>query len=203
MAGMAIRKWCVKLAVGPPGESPMGAIVNAGPGRHNWRPPAAFPRPSLKCALPPSGDSSAPPAVRRLSRYSRWPDGSSRSRRRRASSSCTALPTHERDAVDPDRPRERGRRELARRRRARLSDRATCRDRRQRPCRRRAAHRAEARTGTATYRVTAGADRREGTLRDAALVDQAEGRRRAHDRDRLLLLSRRRESRVSGPGLRR
>ena len=31
MAGMAIRKWCVKLAVGPPVASPMGAIVNAGP----------------------------------------------------------------------------------------------------------------------------------------------------------------------------
>jgi len=55
---MAIRKWCVKFAVGPPEELPIRPIVNAAPSRHNWRSfGTAGPTPSRVTRHPP------PPAV--------------------------------------------------------------------------------------------------------------------------------------------
>ncbi len=89
MVGMAIRKWCVKLAA----EPPMSMIVNAGPRRHNWR-PSARRRSPTPCARQRSTCTRVPPRVP-LACAALAATGlvGCRLRPRRSSWSCTAMPS--------------------------------------------------------------------------------------------------------------
>ena len=102
---------------------------------------------------------------------------------------------HERDALDPGRSGRGGQRALARRRRSRRAAMelvatdandhvVVARLDRTQP------------SGTAAYRVAAGADHREGRAARAALLGKAQDASELTDRDRLLLLPRRRQSRA-------